>query len=331
MSKHECFGSGSVSAALLLSVALGAAAPSRAQEYPAKPIRLIVPYAPGGSTDVVARLIALRLTERWKVQAVVENRPGGNSIIGTDLVAKSPPDGYTLLMGTSANATNPSMYTQLPYNAIADFTSISLVSTSPNMIVANSSLPVKNLKELAALGKAHPATITYGSAGYGSSQHLTMELIALKLGVRFNHVGYKGAGPATIDAVAGHIALAVSTIATFEAHVRTGRLKALAVTSVKRSAAFPDVLTAAEQGLKEFETLYWLGLMGARGMAEPVVAKLSAEVGAILKLPDMQSRLAQLGIDPVASSPQEFDAFYRAELASWAKVVKDARLDKLEQ
>jgi tripartite-type tricarboxylate transporter receptor subunit TctC len=299
-------------------------------DYPAKAIRIIVPYAPGGSTDVVARLIALRMSERWKVQAVVENRPGGNSIIGTDLVAKAPPDGYTLLMATSANATNPSMYTQLPYIAISDFTTISLVSTSPNMIVANPSLPVKNLKELAALGKANPASITYGSAGYGSSQHLTMELIALRLGVKFNHVGYKGAGPATIDAVAGHIALAVSTIATFEAHVRTGRLKALAVTSAKRSAAFPDVQTAAEQGLKDFETLYWLGLMGPRGMTD-TVAKLSTQVSAILKLPEMQNRLTQLGIDPVGSTPQEFDVYYRAELASWAKVVKDAKLDKLEQ
>ena len=312
-------------------IGLSAIAGAPAQDFPSKPIRIIVPYAPGGSTDVVSRLIALRLAERWKVQAVVENRPGGNSIIGTDLVAKAPPDGYTLLMATSANATNPSMYKQLPYDAIADFSMVSLVSTSPNMIVANPSLPVKDLKELAALGKAQPGAITYGSAGYGSSQHLTMELIALKLGVRFNHVGYKGAGPATIDAVAGHIALAVSTIATFEAHVRSGRLKALAVTSAKRTATFPAVPTAAEQGLKSFETLYWLGLVGPRGVAEPVATKLSTEVAAILKLPDMQTRLAQLGIDSVGGPPQEFDAFYRGELTSWARVVKDAKLDRLEQ
>ncbi len=320
-----------MAAAICLSVALSAAVQTSAQDLPGKPMRLIVPYAPGGSTDVVGRLVAQHLGDRWKIQVVVENRPGGNSIIGTNLVAKAPPDGTTLLMATSANATNPSMYTQLPYNAIADFSTISLVSTSPNMIVANPSLPVKDLKELAALAKAQPGAITYGSAGYGSSQHLTMELIALKLGVRFNHVGYKGAGPATIDAVAGHIALAVSTIATFEAHVKTGRLKALAVTSLKRSAAFPAVPTASEQGLKNFETLYWLGIMGPRGLPEPFIARLGAEVGSILKLPDMQGRLAQLGIDPVGGSAQEFDAFYRAELASWAKVVKDAKLDRLEQ
>ena len=314
-----------------IGVAGDALAQTAAGDFPSKPIRLIVPYAPGGSTDVVGRLVAQHLTDRWKVQTVVENRPGGNSIIGTNVVAKSPPDSYTLLMATSANATNPSMYTQLPYNATADFTSISLVSTSPNMIVANPSLPVKSLKELAALAKAQPAAISYGSAGYGSSQHLTMELIALNLGAKFNHIGYKGAGPATIDAVAGHIALAVSTIATFEAHVRTGRLKALAVTSAKRSAAFPAVPTAAEQGLRNFETLYWLGIMGPRGIPEPISARLSAEVASILKLPDMQARLAQLGIDPVGSSPQEFEAYYRAEIASWAKVVKDAKLDRLEQ
>ena len=329
MRKRNFVRSGLVAAIVWLSMPLGALA--QAPDFPARPIRLIVPYAPGGSTDVVGRLIALRMSERWKVQAVVENRPGGNSIIGTDLVAKAPPDGYTLLMATSANATNPSMYTQLPYHAIADFSMISLVSTSPNMIVANPSLPVKNLRELAALGRARPGEITYGSAGYGSSQHLTMELIALNLGVKFNHVGYKGAGPATIDAVAGHIALAVSTIATFEAHVRSGRLKALAVTSAGRSAAFPDVPTVAEQGLKDFATLYWLGIVAPRGVAAPVVARLSAEVGAILKLPDMQSRLAGLGIDPVGGSPQEFDAFYRGELASWARVVKDAKLDRLAQ
>jgi tripartite-type tricarboxylate transporter receptor subunit TctC len=329
--KKDLFFRSLAGVAVGLCAAAGAPAHTSTQDFPNKPIRLIVPYAPGGSTDVVGRFVAQHLSERWKVQVVVENRPGGNSIIGTNVVAKSPPDSYTLLMATSANATNPSMYTQLPYNAIADFSTISLVSTSPNMIVANPSLPVKDLKELAVLAKAKPGAISYGSAGYGSSQHLTMELIALNLGAKFNLVGYKGAGPATIDAVAGHIALAVSTIATFEAHVKTGRLKALAVTSLKRSAAFPAVPTAAEQGLKNFETLYWLGIMGPRGIPEPIVSKLSAEVGAILKLPDMQARLAPLGIDPVGGSPQEFEAFYRAELASWAKVVKDAKLDRLEQ
>lgn len=306
-------------------------AQAAAQGFPAKPMRIIVPYAPGGSTDVVSRLLAQHMTERWKVQVVVENRPGGNSIIGTDVVAKAPPDGHTLLMGTSANATNPSMYAKLPYNAVGDFSTISLVSTSPNMIVAHPSLPAKDLRELAKLARAQPKSVTYGSAGYGSSQHLTMELIALKLGIRLNHVGYKGAGPATIDTVAGHIALCVSTIATFEAHVKTGRLRALGVTSAKRSPAFPEVATAAEQGLTGFETLYWLGLMGPHGVPEPVVTRISTEAANILKLPEMQARLAQLGIEPVGSTPQAFSAFYQAELASWSRVVKDAKLDKLEQ
>jgi len=298
--------------------------------YPAKPVRIIVPYAPGGSTDVVARLLGQHLSERWKTQVVVENRPGGNSIIGTDLVAKASADGYTLLMGTSANATNPSMYSRLPYNAITDFSTISLVSTSPNMIVAHPSVPARDLRELARIAKAQPKSVSYGSAGYGSSQHLTMELIALRLGVNLNHIGYKGAGPATLDAVAGHIALCVSTIATFEAYVKTGRLKALGVTSAKRSTAFPDVATADEQGLKGFETLYWLGLMGPPGVPEVVTAKISNEVAAVLKVPELQSRLAQLGIDPVGGAPQAFGAFYQTELANWAKVVKDANLDKLE-
>jgi tripartite-type tricarboxylate transporter receptor subunit TctC len=271
------------------------------------------------------------LSERWKVQAVVENRPGGNSIVGTAYVAKSPPDGYTLLMATGSAATNPSMYTRLPYNPIADFSPISLVSTSPSVIVAHPSLPVKGLKELAALAKARPGAITYGSAGYGSTHHLTMEFLALKLGVKFNHVGYKGAAPAMIDAVAGHIALAISTTGSSAAHVRTGRLKALAVTSLKRNAAFPDVPTASEQGLKDFETLSWFGIFGPRGIAEPVAARLSMEVGAILRLADTQERLAQLGYDPVGGSPQEFDAFFRGDLARWAKVVQDAKLDRLEQ
>jgi len=298
--------------------------------YPAKPVRIIVPYAPGGSTDVVARLLGQHLSERWKTQVVVENRPGGNSIIGTDLVAKASADGYTLLMGTSANATNPSMYSRLPYNAITDFSTISLVSTSPNMIVAHPSVPARDLRELARIAKAQPKSVSYGSAGYGSSQHLTMELIALRLGVNLNHIGYKGAGPATLDAVAGYIALCVSTIATFEAYVKTGRLKALGVTSAKRSTAFPDVATADEQGLKGFETLYWLGLMGPPGVPEVVTAKISNEVAAVLKVPELQSRLAQLGIDPVGGAPQAFGAFYQTELANWAKVVKDANLDKLE-
>lgn len=317
-------------AAAMMTAACTALAQAPVQ-YPAKPLRIIVPYAPGGSTDVVARLLGQYFTERWKVQAVVENRPGGNSIIGSDAVAKAPPDGYTLLMGTSANATNPSMYAKLPYNANADFSLISLVSTSPNMIVAHPSLPAKDLRELARIARAQPRTVTYGSAGYGSSQHLTMELIALRLGIKLNHVGYKGAGPATLDAVAGHIALCVSTIATFEAHVRSGRLKALGVTSAKRSPAFPDIATADEQGLKGFETLYWLGLMGPQGVPDAVVAKINSEVASVLKLPDMQARLTQLGIDGVGSTAQAFAAFYQAEIASWAKVVKDANLDRLEQ
>jgi tripartite-type tricarboxylate transporter receptor subunit TctC len=315
----------------IVSATLGGAPHVYAQAYPSKPTRIVVPYPPGGSTDVVARLLAQHLTERWKMQVIVENRPGANSIIGTDAVAKSAPDGHTLLMGTSANATNPSMYARLPYNAITDFSTVSLVSTSPNMIVANPSLPAKDLKDLAALAKAQPKAITYGSAGYGSSQHLTMELIALKLGARLNHVAYKGAAPATVDAVAGHIALAVSTIATFESHVKAGRLRALAVTSSKRSPAFPQIATAAEQGLKSFETLYWLGLMGPQGVPEAVAAKISSDAASVLKIQDVQTRLAQLGIEPVGSTPQAFNAYYQAELTSWAQVVKDAKLDKLEQ
>lgn len=306
-------------------------APANAQEFPIKPIRLIVPNAPGAGTDIVTRLIALRLSERWKMQVVVENRPGGNTIIATDLVAKSPPDGYTLLVATSAIVTNASMYTRLPYNTITDFSRISLINTSPSMIVANPSLPVKGLKELTTLAKARPGAITYGSAGYGSSQHLTMELLALKLGVKFNHVGYKGAAPVMIDAVAGHIALAISTTASSAAYVRAGRLKALAVTSLKRNTAFPDVPTVSEQGLKNFESLSWNGILGPRGIPETVTAKFSTEVGAILKLVDTQERLAQLGYDPAGDSPQAFDAFFREDLANWAKVVKDAKLDKLEQ
>lgn len=302
-----------------------------AQDFPSKPVRLIVPSAPGSGLDTVTRLVAQRLGEHWKVQVLVENRPGGGTTIGTEIVAKAQPDGYTLMSTYGAMAANASMYTRLPYDPIKDFAPISLVITTPNMIVANPSLPVNGIKELATLAKARPGEITFGSGGYGATQHLTMELLALKLGIKLNHVAYKGAAPAMIDAMAGHIALAISTPGSSADHVRARRLKALAVTSLKRNAAFPDVPTVSEQGLKDFESLDWFGVFAPHGIAEPIAAKLGVDIGAVMKLAATRERVVRMGYDPVGSSPQEFGAFFRREVARWAEVVRDAQLKRLER
>ncbi len=329
MSKRQFISCSSVAAIICLSSASSALAQTPAQHYPSKTIRFVVPYTPGSGVDTVARLLTQRLGERWRVRALVDNRPGAGSTLGTDIVAKSPPDGYTLLMTGGAMTTNASMYTQLPYDPVADFQPLSLVITTPQMLVANLSLPVKGLKELAVLAKARPGEITYGSGGYGATQHLTMELLSLTLGIKLNHVPYKGAAPAMSDAVAGQISLAISTPGSSATYVRAGRLKALAVTSLKRNAAFPDVPTVSEQGWKDFESLAWFGIFGPRGVGESIVGRLSAEIGAIVKLADTQDKVAKLGYDPVGSSAQEFDAFYRMEIARWAKVIREAKLEKL--
>ncbi|HEX2828768.1 MAG TPA: tripartite tricarboxylate transporter substrate binding protein [Burkholderiales bacterium] len=328
MSKSHFVRASVIGTVACLTLTSGAIA--QAQDYPGKPVRIIVPSAPGSGLDTVMRLVGQRLGERWTVQVVVDNRPGAGTTLGTDMVAKAPSDGYTLLGTYGAMAANSSMYTRLPYDAIADFAPISLVNTAANLIVANASLPANGLKELSALAKAQPGALTYGSGGYGATQHLTMELLALKMGVKLNHVPYKGAAPAMVDAMAGNIALAISTTGSSAEHVRAKRLKALAVTSAKRNAALPQVPTAIEQGLSDFEAVDWFGILGPRKIPDAAAKKVAGDVGAVMKDKAVQERFLQLGYDPVGSSPQEFDAFFRRDVARWGRVVADAKLRRLE-
>jgi tripartite-type tricarboxylate transporter receptor subunit TctC len=296
--------------------------------YPNRPVRLVVGYAPGGATDIVARVVAQRLTERWGTQVVVENRAGGDTVIATEVVAKAAPDGYTLLLGNSTNATNPSIMTKLPYDPFNDFTSIVLLGAATNLLSANPSFPPNSLKEMIALAKARPEQITYASVGAGSSQHLLVEHFAQRARVKLLHVPYKGGGPAVIDTMAGHVATMIGSVATQESYIRAGRLKPLVVFSERRSTILPQVQTIAEQGFSDLRSDYWIGLMAQAKLPAAVVAKINADANAVLKLPEVQERFHQLAVEPMGGSAEEMDRYYRKELTLWAEVVRNAKIER---
>lgn len=293
--------------------------------YPSRPIRIIVPSAPGGSSDVGARLIAQRLAERWSRPVVVENRAGAATIIGSELVAKAPPDGYMLLMAPGALATNPATYKKMPFDTVRDFTPITQTISVPNLIVVHPSLPAKSVKDLIALAKSRPGEIHYASAGHGTQPHLTMELFLMMARIRMNHVPYKGGAPGITDLVGGQIGvMATSSLPLLIPQVRAGRLRALGVTSVTRNQALPDVPTIIEAGLPGYESVQWSGLLAPAGTSREIITRLHKETVAILRTPDARERLRSDGSEVVASSPEEFAAFIQAEIVKWAKVVKAA-------
>jgi tripartite-type tricarboxylate transporter receptor subunit TctC len=296
--------------------------------YPSKPVRLIVGYAPGGSTDIVARVVAQRLSERWGTQVIVENRPGADTIIATEAVAKAPADGYTLLLGNSTNATNPSIITKLPYDPLKDFTSVVLMAAATNLMSANPSFPPSSLKEMIALARERPGEITYASVGAGSSQHLLVEHFALRAHVKLLHVPYKGGGPAVIDTMAGHVSTMIGTVASQESYVKAGRLKPLVVFGDKRSPVLPKVPTIGEQGFPDLRSDYWIAIMGPGRMPAAVVNKINTDVNAVLRTPDIQERFRQIGVDPLGGTPEDMDRYYRKELATWAAVVRDAKIER---
>lgn len=293
--------------------------------YPSRLIRIIVPSAPGGSSDVGARLIAQRLSERWGRPVVVENRAGAATIIGSEIVAKAPPDGYMLLMAPGALATNPSTYKKMPFDTVRDFAPITQTISVPNLIVVHPSLPAKSIKDLIALAKARPGEIHYASAGHGTQPHLTMELFLMMARIRMNHVPYKGGAPGITDLVGGQIGvMATSSLPLLIPQVRAGRLRALGVTSVTRNQALPDVPTIIEAGLPGYESVQWSGLLAPAGTSREIITRLHKETVAILRTPDARERLRSDGSEVVASSPEEFAAFIQAEIVKWAKVVKAA-------
>ena len=304
---------------MLLAVA---ATSAFAQGYPTKPAKVVVPYPPGGPTDIVARVVSQKLSEQMGQQFIVENRPGAGGNIGAEAVAKSPADGYTLLVATTAHAINPSLFKNLGYNLTKDFAPVSLLTSGPLVIVANPSVPAKNVKELIAMGKAKPGSLNYASSGNGQSTHLSAELFATMAGIKMNHIPYKGSAPALTDVMGGQASLMFDTMLSAMPHVKNGKLKAIAVTSAARSPAAPDVPTVAESGLPGYEAIAWNGLLVPAGTPGDVVAKLNAELKKALDAPDVKDRFSAQGFGAAWNTREAFAKFIQSELDKWAKVVK---------
>ena len=314
--------------ALATAVAGAQAGAARAQAYPVKPIRFVVPFAPGGPNDILARLMGPKLTEAWGQQVIVENRPGGGTVIGTDLVAKAPPDGHTLLIVSTSHTSNPTLVRKLPFDTLRDLAPVMLVATSANVLVAHPSLPARSVKELIAIARARPEQVAYASGGNGTSTHLSGELFAQMAGVKMIHIPYKGGGPAVVALLSGEVSWMFSPLLASMPHIQTGRMRALAVTTHRRAPVLPAVPTVAET-LAAFEAPAWYGVSTTGGTPKEVIAKVNQEMARALNATDMRERLAREGVDVVAGSPEEFGAFFRNEIEKWAKVIKQAgiRLD----
>jgi tripartite-type tricarboxylate transporter receptor subunit TctC len=324
---------GSLLTGALVALGLIAATPTevRSQEYPSRPIRLIVPFPAGGATDIVARTIATKLQESWKTPVLVENRTGAAGIVGTEIVLKSPADGYTLLMGTNGpHVLNPHLYASLPYDALKDFAGVTQAVQSPYVLVVNPSVPARSVAELIAYAKANPDRLNYASAGQGTGPHLAMELFQMMAGVRMTHVPYRGNADAERDLVAGQVQVMFDNISPALPFIRDNRLRALAIANPARSPIMPELPTVAEAGVPGYAVTGWNGIFVPTGTPLDVIAKLNREIVAILKAPDVSQRLVGLGFDLVAGTPQQFDELVRVEHAKWGKVIRDANI-KLPQ
>ncbi len=307
--------------ALLLACLVLANGTGMAQPYPAKPIRIINPYVPGGSTDLVLRTLSTRLTEAWGQPVVIENRPGGGTNLGTELVVRAAPDGYTLLNATSSLAINASLYSKLPFDARTDLAPVILLTQSFNVLAVHPSVRAHTLKELLELARAKPGALSYGSSGNGATNHLAMELMKSMAGVDLVHVPYKGGGQALNDLIGGQIQLMFNPPSSIMPHAAKGRIRALAITSVKRIDGI-DLPTMAEAGLPGFESSVWFGLFVPAETPQPVIRKLSGEVDRILQIADVAERFRAAGLVPVGGTPEKLNAYFREDLARWARVVK---------
>ncbi len=307
----------------LLSASFIHAGCAGAQSYPVKPIRIIVPYAPGGSTDVVMRILAPRLTEFLGQQAVVENRPGGSSTIGLDIAAKSPPDGYTLGVANLTYGANPSLIKKMPFDSEKDLVPVCLVSIVTLVLTVHPSVPARSVKELIALAKSKPGSLNYGSAGNASANHLATERFNYMTGTKMVHIPFKGGGPAVISIVSGETAILMATIPSSIQHFETRRLIPLGVTSLKRNSAVPDIPSINEAGVPGYEAIEWNGVMAPAGTPAAVIGRLHQALTKSLAIPEVRERIVGLGADPVGSSPEEFAAFIRKEFATWSKVIKE--------
>jgi len=311
----------------LLCVTLAAASlASHAQTYPNRPVRLIAPYVAGGGTDFVSRTVATKLSEIWGSPVVVENRPGGGTNIGSELVARAAPDGYTLLVGGTPNSVNMFLYRKLPYDTLKDFAAVIHLDTAPNVLAVHPSLPVKSVKDLIALAKKNPGALNFGSAGIGSSNHLSGELFKVIAGIDIVHVPYKGGAAAVTDLMGGQITMYFGTTPSTMPLVRAGRLRGLAVTTAKRTSAAPELPTMAEAALPGFEQSAWHGILAPAGTPAAVVAKLNADLNAVVRSPDVVQKFGTQGIEVTGGSPADFTAFLKQDLAKYQKLVARANI-----
>lgn len=299
------------------------------QSYPSQPIRFIVPYAAGGGVDLIARAIAPRLSERLGQPVVIDNRGGAGGNIGTELAAKTEPNGYTLVMGAAALAINASLYRKLPFDPAKDFAPIALIAATPNILAVHPVVPAKSVKDLIRLAKAKPGTLNYASAGNGTTSHLAGELLKTMAGIDIVHIPYKGTSPAVVALLSGEAAIMLAPALTLMGHIKANRVRGLAVTGAKRSPAIPELPTVAESGVPGFEARQWYGVLAPAGTPKPIVTRLNDEVVKIVQSPEVTKRFLSEGSEPIGSTPEEFDRYIKAEIAKWAKVVQasGARVD----
>lgn len=299
-------------------------------QYPSRPIRMLVGFSPGGSTDILARIVGQKLGERFQQQVVIENRPGANGTIATELTAKAPPDGYTLLMAAAGHTVNASLNPRLPYDPVRDFSAVNLVALVPNILVVHPSIPVKTVSDLIALARARPDQLVHASSGTGTPGHLSGEVFKMLTRVRFVHVPYKGAGQVLVDLLGGHVHLAFPTVPAAMPHLKSARLRALAVTAAKRSSALPDLPTMSEAGVMGYEVIGWYGVLAPARVPKEVVSLLGDEISKILRAQEVRDRLRREGAEPVGNGPDEFGSFLASDVDKWAKVVRATgiRLDQ---
>ena len=307
-----------------LAAALVYTTAAHAQPYPQKPIRLVAPFAPGGGTDILARLVGQKASEMLGQQLIVDNRGGAGGTIGTDIAAKAPPDGYTLILVSASHAINPGLYQNLPYDSVSDFAPITQIATSPGILVVNPSLPVKSVKDLIALARAKPGQINYASAGSGTPPHLAGELFKVMAKIDMVHVPYKGNAPAFTDVIGGQVSLIFPTMPSAMPFIKSGKLRPIAVTSAKRSPVAPDIPTIAESGLPGYEATSWYGILAPARTPPQIVARLHEVLVSVIGAPDMKDKLAAQGLEPVGNTPQQFAAVIKSEIVKWTKVVKAA-------
>ena len=307
---------------LAMPVALAQAPRSGGDDWPARPVRFIVPFAPGAANDLIARAVGSKLADIWGQSVLVDNRPGGGTVIGSDLVARSPADGYTLLQIGLAHAVNPSVIAKLPYDSLRDFTMVAQTGESPFVMVSNVSLPVKNVRELAALARKNPGKLNYASSGAGTVGHLAMELLTSMNGGSYVHVPYKGSGQAITDVVGGYVILMAASMPVFVSHVQAGKLKPLGVTSAKRSRALPDVPTISEQGFPGYEVSSGFGMLAPANVSPTVIKTINGALVKAIQDPAVRDRLSSQGAEPVGSTPEQHDQLVRSEIARWTKIVK---------